>query len=70
MQVILNIHVLTPGGIMVMEKSWKLFSIFNDFSTKLKKCSCDEIHILSGCDEIETCKMIFLCAKVGLRLSY
>lgn len=36
-----------------MEKSWKLFSIFNDFLTKLKKLSRDEIDILSGCDEIE-----------------
>lgn len=38
MQVILNIHLLVPLGIMVMEKAWKLFSIFNDFfSTKQKK---------------------------------
>ena len=52
-----------------MEKSWKLFSIFNDFSTKLKKLSCDEIHILSGCDELEK-NDFSLFVVVGFRPSY
>lgn len=50
-----------------MEKSWKLFSIFNDFLTKL---GCDEIQILSGSDKTDACKRIFLSVEVGLRLSY